>query len=98
MKGDPSLTIPLSLILSYSRSKLNLHFVICYDHNFSWCKVVKDVLVVSTLMFGANQMCEVLFMICYDLLPVLQRHVPLPLIANSLHSLSDLFSQLMELF
>ena len=45
MKGDPLLTIPLSLILSYSHSKLNLHFVIYYDHSFSRCKVVKDVLV-----------------------------------------------------
>ena len=49
-------------------------------------------------MFGANQMCKVLFMVCYDLLPVLQKHVPLPLTTNPLHSLSDLFSQLMELF
>ena len=34
---------------------------------------------------------HVLFMICYDLLPVFQKYVPLLLITNPLHSLGDLF-------
>ena len=98
MKGDSSLAIPFSLILSYSHSEFNFHFVICYDNNCSWCKVFKDIMVVSTLIFGTNQMCKVLFMICYNLRPVLQKYVPLLLITNPLHSLGDLFSQLTELY